>query len=92
MGHEQGADEHVPDDANEVDGMSTRVQGTGYRVGRHVVGSCASILLLLDAPSAYKIGDGRRMGGMMGAGRVGTCPDDVQDGGDESWLTLMGAD
>ena len=57
-----------------------------------MVGSCASILPLLDAPSAYEMGDGGMMGGMMGAGRVGTCPDDVQDGGDESWLTLMGAD
>ena len=61
-------------------------------MGRHVVGSCASILLLLDAPSAYKIGDGGMMGGIMGTGWVGTCPDDVQDGGDESWLTLMDAD
>ena len=57
-----------------------------------MVGSCASILPLLDAPSAYKIGNGRRMGRMMGARRVGTCPDNIQDGGDKSWLMLMGTD
>ena len=35
MGHEQGADEHMPDDANEVDGMSTRVQvQSGETCGR----------------------------------------------------------